>query len=144
MWDVSGMLVSGIRGWRLVYKKVVGALSNYKKSYFWWYGNLVCGDSTGSTRLKKIRLVYPPDLFEGTEEKVQCDLVCVERFWMIGLMMVMLMFYSRVVNVVLVLSGAGLVLRRRYGWVIKNILSLFKVSEVSVRWHFSSLILAID
>ena len=32
---------------------------------------------------------------------------------MIGLMVVMLMFYSRVVSVVL--SGAGPVLRRRYG-----------------------------
>ena len=144
MWDVSGMLVSGICGWRLVYKKVVEALSSYKESYFWWYGNLACDDSTGSTRLKKIRLVYPPNLFEGTEEKVQCDLVCVERLWMIGLMVVMLMSYSRMVSVVLVLSGVGPVLRRRYGWVIKNILSLFKVSEMSIGWHFSSLILAID
>ena len=35
MWDVSGMQVHGIRGRRLVYKEVVEALSNYKKSYFW-------------------------------------------------------------------------------------------------------------
>ena len=53
--------------------------------------------------LKKIRLVYLLDLFEGRGEKGQCDLVCVEHLWMIGLMVVMLMFYSRVVSVVLVL-----------------------------------------
>ena len=57
----------------------------------------------GVSGLKKIRLVYLLDLFEGTGEKGQCDLVCVEHLWMIGLMVVMLMFYSRVVSVVLVL-----------------------------------------
>ena len=65
--------------------------------------------------MKKIRLVYFLDLFEGRGEKEQCDLVCVERLWMIGLMVVMLISYSRVVSVVLVLSGVGPVLRRRYG-----------------------------
>ena len=57
----------------------------------------------GVSGLKKIRLVYLLDLFEGRGEKGQCDLVCVEHLWMIGLMVVMLMFYSRVVSVVLVL-----------------------------------------
>ena len=33
----------------------------------------------GVTRLKKTRVVYLPDLFEGRGEKGQCDLVCVER-----------------------------------------------------------------
>ena len=32
----------------------------------------------GVTRLKKIRIVYLLDLFEGRWEKGQCDLVCVE------------------------------------------------------------------
>ena len=41
--------------------------------------------------------------------------MCVESFWMIGLMVVMLMSYSHVVSVVLVLSGVGPVLRSRYG-----------------------------
>ena len=41
--------------------------------------------------------------------------MCVKRLSMIGLMVVMLMSYSRVVSVVLVLSGVGPVLRSRYG-----------------------------
>ena len=65
--------------------------------------------------MKKIRLVHLLDLFQGRGEKGQCDLVCVERLWMIGLMVVMLMSYSSVVSVVLVLSGVGTVLRSRYG-----------------------------
>ena len=41
-----------------------------------------------------IRLVYSLDLLEGQGEKEQCDLVFVERFWMIELMVVMLTSYS--------------------------------------------------
>ena len=73
---------------------MVEALSNYKNSYFWSYGNPTCGDLTGSTRLEKIRLVYLLDLFERRCEKGQCDSVYVECLWMIGLMVVMLMSYS--------------------------------------------------
>ena len=65
--------------------------------------------------MKKIRLVYFLDLFEGGGEKEQCALVCLERLWMIGLMVVVLTSYSHVVSVVLVLSGVGPVLRSRYG-----------------------------
>ena len=61
----------------------------------------------GVTRLKKIRLVFLLDLFEGWGEKGLCDLVYVESLWMTGLMVVILMFYSRVVSVVLVLSGVS-------------------------------------
>ena len=39
---------------------------------------------------------------------MSCDLVCVEHIWMIGLMVVMLMSYSRETSVGLVLSGVGL------------------------------------
>ena len=70
---------------------------------------------TGNTGLKKIRLLYLLDLFEGRGEKGQCDLVCVEHLWMIGLLVVILMSYSRVVSVVLVLSRVGPVLRSRSG-----------------------------
>ena len=56
---------------------MVEALSNYKKSYFWYYGNSTCSDLTGSTGLKKIRLLYLLNLFEGRGEKGLCDLVCV-------------------------------------------------------------------
>ena len=62
-----------------------------------------------------MRLVCLLDLSEGRGEKGQCDLVCVERFWMIGLMVVMLMSYSHLVSVVLILSELGPVLRSRYG-----------------------------
>ena len=71
----------------------------------------------GVTGLKKIRLsfsVYLLDLFQGRGEKGQCNLVCV-RLWVIGLMVVMLMSYSRVASVVLVLFGVGPVLRSRCG-----------------------------
>ena len=35
MVSVGGLQVDGISGRRLVYKEVVEALSNYKRSYFW-------------------------------------------------------------------------------------------------------------
>ena len=66
----------------------------------------------GVTGSKKIRLLYLLDLLEGRVEKGQCDLVCVECLWVVGLIMVMLMSYSNVVSVVLVLLGVGPVLSR--------------------------------
>ena len=39
--------------------------------------NPACGDSTGSNRIEKGKVVYLLDLSEGRWEKVQCDLVCV-------------------------------------------------------------------
>ena len=39
--------------------------------------NPTCSDSTGSKRIKKYKVVYLLDLFEGRWEKRQCDLVCV-------------------------------------------------------------------
>ena len=61
-----------------VYKEVVGALSNCNVR------NLTSGDLVillvvirpGVTGLKKTRLVYLPDQFEGRGEKEQFDLVC--------------------------------------------------------------------
>ena len=78
--------------------------------------NLTSGDMAtllamtglGVTGMEKIRLVYLLDLFEGKREMGQCDLVCVERLWIFGLMLVMLISNSRVVSVVLVLSAVGL------------------------------------
>ena len=61
--------------------------------------------------MKNTRVVYLLDLFEEREEKGQCDLVCVERLKIIGLMVFMLMSYSRVVSVVSVLWGVGPILR---------------------------------
>ena len=80
---------------------------------------------TGSIGLKKIRLVYLLDLFEGRGEIGQCNLVWVEHLWMNGLMVVMLMSYSHAVSVVLVLSGVGPV-QRRWGWVTKSVLHCFR------------------
>ena len=66
-------------------------------------------------QIEKIRLVYLLDMFDRRGEKGQCNLVCVEHLWMIGLMVAMLMSYSCILSVVLVLSGVGPVLRSRYG-----------------------------
>ena len=51
--DVGGMQVHEIRGDSLVYKEVIQTLLNYKKSYFLWFWNLACGDSTRSSRTEK-------------------------------------------------------------------------------------------
>ena len=53
MWGVGRLQLHGIRSLRLMYKKVVEARSNYKKSYFWLFGNPNCGDSTGSDGIEK-------------------------------------------------------------------------------------------
>ena len=68
---------------------------------------------TGSTGLKKIRLLYLLDLFEGRGEKGQCDLVCGAPLddWAIGGYINVLFMRG----VVLVLSGVGPVLRSRSG-----------------------------
>ena len=64
--------------------------------------------------MKKIRFVYLLDLFERRVEKGHFGLVCVERLWMIGLMVVMLMSFSRMVKMVLVILGVVPILRSRY------------------------------
>ena len=38
-------------------------------------GNPACGDSTGSNRIEKDKVVYLLDLLVGMGEKGQCDLV---------------------------------------------------------------------
>ena len=38
--------------------------------------NPACGDSTGNKQIKKDKVVYLLDLFEGSREKGQCDLGC--------------------------------------------------------------------
>ena len=50
---IYGLQVQGIPSRRLLYKEVVEALSNYKKSNFWWFGNPACGDLTGSNQIEK-------------------------------------------------------------------------------------------
>ena len=59
--------------------------------------------------------MYLLDLSEGRGENRECGLVRVERLQKIGLMVVMLMSYSRAVSMVLVLWGVGPILRNRYG-----------------------------
>ena len=64
--------VHGIRSHRLVYKDVVEARSSYKKSYFWWFGNPPCGDSSGSNWIDKYQDRVSLDLFEARGEKGLC------------------------------------------------------------------------
>ena len=53
MWCVGGLQVHRTRSRRLVYKEVVKTRLNYKRSYFWSFGNPACGDSTGSNWIEK-------------------------------------------------------------------------------------------
>ena len=84
----------------------------------------------GQFELKKTRLVHLPDLFEGGVEKGQCNLVYVERLWMIGLMMVMLISYSRVMSVVLVLGELVLFKGKGMEFSDKKYFLLFEESEI--------------
>ena len=61
--------------------------------------------------MRKTRVLYVLELFEERGRKEQCELVYVERLKIIGLMVFMLMSYSRVVSVVSVLWGVGPILR---------------------------------
>ena len=65
--------MQGIDSRRLMYTEVVEVRSNCRKSYFWWFGNPTCDDSTRSNRIEKDKVV---DLFEGRGKKGQCDLMC--------------------------------------------------------------------
>ena len=68
----------GIRSRRLVYRKWLKLDQTIR--------NLTSGDleislvviQVGVIRLKKTRVKYLLNLFEGSEEKERCDLVCVE------------------------------------------------------------------
>ena len=71
-----------------------------------------------------------PDLFEGRVEKAQCNLVYVERLWMIGLMMVMLISYSRVMSVVLDLGELVLFKGKGMEFSDKKYFLLFEESEI--------------
>ena len=68
--------------------------------------NHACGDSTGSKRIEKDKVVYLLDLFEGRWEKEQCDLLCgvLLDYWA-------MLVYSRVVSVLLIDWGVGPILR---------------------------------
>ena len=61
--------------------------------------------------MRKTRVVYVLELFEERGGKEQCELLYLERLKIIGLMVFMLMSYSRVVSVVSVLWGVGPILR---------------------------------
>ena len=54
------------------------------------FGILLVVIQLGVTGLKKTKVVYLLELSEGSEEKEQCNLVSLERLWVIGLMVVML------------------------------------------------------
>ena len=90
MWGVGRTQVHGIGSRKLVYKEVVEVRSNYKsnsrKSYFWWFGNPTCGDSSGSNSTEKDQDHVSPMLIWGNGgEGVVWFSVFVERLYMIGL-----------------------------------------------------------
>ena len=69
----------------------------------------------GVTDLKKTRVVSLLHLFEGRGENGQCHLVHAESLQKVGLMVVMLISYSRLLNMILVLWGVDPILRKEYG-----------------------------
>ena len=52
-YEWGGLQVHEICRCSLVYKEVVEALSNYKNSSFWWFGNPACSDSIASKQIEK-------------------------------------------------------------------------------------------
>ena len=108
-----GLQVHGIDSRKVVYKEVVEVQSNYKKPYFWWFGNPFYGDSAGSNRIRKDKVVYLLDLFQGMGKKGRCDLVggAPEDDWInAGLCWCFIH-----VSVILILWGADPILRTGCG-----------------------------
>ena len=105
--------------------------------------NIICGNleispvviRLGVTRLKKTRFLQYLDLFGGREEKEWHDLVCVQRLQMIGLMIVLLTFFSRMVSMVLVLWGVGTILGNGYEIQGRNYVALLQGSEISTEYQ---------
>ena len=83
MRGVGRLQVHEIRSYRLLYKEVFEVLSNFKKSYFWWFGDPTCGDSTGGNRIEKDQGRVCARLFPGSGKTGQFDLVHVERLQVI-------------------------------------------------------------
>ena len=69
MHGVGVLQVHEIGSRRFLYKKVVEVQSNYKKSYFWWFGNLACGELTGSSRTGKNKGRASARLASGTRRE---------------------------------------------------------------------------
>ena len=69
MWEAGWLEVHGIPSRRQVCKETVKVRSNYKKSYFCWFGNPVCGDSTESNRIEKSQGRVSARLVLGKREK---------------------------------------------------------------------------
>ena len=64
-WGAGRLQVHGLYKRRLVYREVVEARWYYKKSYLRWFRNTACADLTGSSRIKKTKLVYLLNLSES-------------------------------------------------------------------------------
>ena len=141
------MQVHGICGHRMVYKEVVEALLNHKKSNLWWYGSPTCSDATGSNCIEKDQACVPPRPVWGKRgEGIVWSTVCGAPLDN-GLMVIMLMFYSHVVSMVLSLLGVGPVLRSRYEIEWQKVCCITSgksdVSRVKLQ-EFNNLILAIN
>ena len=57
-----GLEVHGICNCRLVCSEVVEARSDCKKSHLWYFGNITCGDSTGTNWIEKYLVRVLPGL----------------------------------------------------------------------------------
>ena len=110
MGGVGGLHGHAIRSHRLLHKEVAEVQSNYEKSYFWWFGNLGYGKSTGSNHTEKDQgRVSVRRVWGKRGENGQCDLVRAERLQRIGLMVVMLMVLFTCDDLVSILSnGCGI------------------------------------
>ena len=81
MSGIGRLQLHGICSYKLVYREVVEARSNYKRSYFCYFqgfGNIICGDLTGVIWIEKDYVRLPPDLAWEKGEKWRWDLVHVE------------------------------------------------------------------
>ena len=109
---MGGLQGHGIGSRKLVYKELVEVQTNYKKSYFWWFGNPACGDSGGRNQTEK-DIVYLLVSLDGMENNGDCYLVCrapVNDWANAG------SCWSLIhMSVILILWGAGPILRNGCG-----------------------------
>ena len=134
MWGVSGLQVHRIRSCRLLYKDVVEVRSNYKKFYFWWFGNPACGKSTGSNQIEKDQGCVSARLVRGKKgENGQCDLVRAECLQMIVVTGVMLMVFFMCDELVPILRNGCKIL-------IQNYVALFQENQISAGLYSRNLI----
>ena len=112
--------VHGICNHRLMYSEAVAGWLNYKEillavtyeSCLWWFDSAVSNWTVKDQVRVAPRFVWRKGEKPG-EEEVACFRMCGAP--LIGLVLVLLMSFSRMVIVVLVLKGVGSILSNGYG-----------------------------